>query len=1244
MTLNGTAWAPIGPSPINSGGNPDNGMVSSIAINPNNPNVVYIGTAGGGVWRSRNGGTAWTPLFDRELALGIGEPSAIAIDPNNTDVVYAGTSQRVVLGTGNSGFFGSPDSSQGLYKSTDAGNSWVQLGSGFPAGNVGSATKFVGLNINVVIVDPADSNALYLGCSRGVFFSGDGGLNWTQGSGAAGDARSLVLDTSTPVGSRVLYTGLTGQGVFKSTNGGQSWTQILSSSTAVVASAVGASPKAFSKVIVAIPPPASPPNAAGVQVLYVSLSGSGGAPDPVGVFQSTNQGGTWTQRTASGMPTGTQGGYSFHMAVDPASPGDGVNDIIYFGVVGQAKSTDSGSSFSSLSIPHADTHSWAFVPRPTLPSVVFCGNDGGIDRSDNGGSSWTALGGGGLQTALVFNIDIKPDATASEVVCALQDNGLLTTAGIASPEWSTGQGGDGFDIAYDGVTAGRVYGTSGFWSPAPCTRVFFSTGDGTSYPSGQEITPYGTTSDQGCGIFPITTDPSNAGHVYVSGPQNLWQTRNGGSTWRKLGGFSGGGNVDVAAADGNNVVIAVGGQVFVTTNALATSGVTFTNITRNLPGRNVPRARFDPIDPTVIYAVLGGFNGSGTPGHIFRTTVGGTAWTDITPTVGSLAEPLDLPFNAIAFDGTEVPTTIYAGTDLGVLRSVDLGASWSILDDIHFPRVPVTDLVFNPTAGVLCAGTYGRGVFKFTKPAGPSIAVELQDELSFGIVCGPTQYLTLTVDNVGGADLVVSSVQRLMGSTDFSVLPTPATPLTVAAGDRVTFTVVFTPSVPAVTETAIIRIASNDPAAPFVDVAATGTKGTGKLVTVIADGGSFGNTCVGSHSDEELTLNNAGHCSLSVNRITSSSADFLAPSVAAYPLVVAPGASTEVAIRFQPTSVGAKAGTIRIDSDDPLSPAFVAVTGDAPPPQLVLMMADKGSFGHCCVRAHRDEPLTLSNSGKCTLTVSGITSSSGEFMVPEVISYPLTIEPGNAIEVPIRFQPTSFGAHTATISVTSDDPAGTRSVQVFGDAPPGKVAITGSTYFGGVKCGHKAFRTITVCNVGECDLHVSEVAFKRWSRHWRLVHNPFPATLHPGSFLNVVIRYTARQSEPWPCGLVIRSNDPEHPVREVDVIAWTRCCCRECCEDCREHRHCEEHHEPCCAEHHRHCCHGGGRGEPCHEEWDREEHRHEEHEHERGTSGTGVSTGRTSQGVITRRTKKKTSNGSAVRKFSRKLRPRGESQ
>lgn len=159
----------------------------------------------------------------------------------------------------------------------------------------------------------------------------------------------------------------------------------------------------------------------------------------------------------------------------------------------------------------------------------------------------------------------------------------------------------------------------------------------------------------------------------------------------------------------------------------------------------------------------------------------------------------------------------------------------------------------------------------------------------------------------------------------------------------------------------------------------------------------------------------------------------------------------------------------------------------------------------------------------------------------------MTVEPGNSLEVPIRFQPESFGTKTATITVTSDDPANPRTIDVSGDAPPGKLAVTGSTYFGGVKCGRRAFRTIAVCNVGDCDLHVSEVAFKHKSRHWALVHNPFPATLHPGSCLNVTIRYKATQSEPRPSELVIRSDDPGMPVREVEIIAWTRCCCLGCC-------------------------------------------------------------------------------------------------
>ena len=96
MSLKGTVWTPIGPSPISEGAD-DNGMVTAIAVHPFNASVIYIGTAAGGVWRTRDGGTTWTPLFDRQPALGIGEPQGLAIDPNNTDVIYAGVHTRYVV-------------------------------------------------------------------------------------------------------------------------------------------------------------------------------------------------------------------------------------------------------------------------------------------------------------------------------------------------------------------------------------------------------------------------------------------------------------------------------------------------------------------------------------------------------------------------------------------------------------------------------------------------------------------------------------------------------------------------------------------------------------------------------------------------------------------------------------------------------------------------------------------------------------------------------------------------------------------------------------------------------------------------------------------------------------------------------------------------------------------------------------------------------------------------------------------
>ena len=202
------------------------------------------------------------------LSLGVGEPASVAIDPNNSNILYIGTSNRV----------SKAPAPAGLFKSTDGGQSWIMLGSDYPLGNTGNAKQFFDqhININVVIVDPANTTTLYLASTKGVFISTDGGPDWRQGvtptGNISGDSRSLVLDTSA-TGSRILYIGVTDIGVFRSNDGDLNWISILDRTTPAVKTAIGSGD--FGKVVVDIAPPMSPPNLIGVQILYVSLRGIG---------------------------------------------------------------------------------------------------------------------------------------------------------------------------------------------------------------------------------------------------------------------------------------------------------------------------------------------------------------------------------------------------------------------------------------------------------------------------------------------------------------------------------------------------------------------------------------------------------------------------------------------------------------------------------------------------------------------------------------------------------------------------------------------------------------------------------------------------------------------------------------------------------------------------------------------------------------------------------------------------------
>ncbi|MES9841691.1 MAG: choice-of-anchor D domain-containing protein [Candidatus Thiodiazotropha endolucinida] len=333
-----------------------------------------------------------------------------------------------------------------------------------------------------------------------------------------------------------------------------------------------------------------------------------------------------------------------------------------------------------------------------------------------------------------------------------------------------------------------------------------------------------------------------------------------------------------------------------------------------------------------------------------------------------------------------------------------------------------------------------------------------------------------------------------------------------------------------------------------------------RLVTVLPDDGAFMNVCVGTSKDMILTLSNSGFGMLSITNIASNSGEFVAPGVNDYPIVIASGDSIDIPIRFQPTSFGNKTALITVFSNDPDGARVLRVSGKAAPPRLVSAIADNGDFGKTCVGDFSDRMLTLSNSAPCPLTIQSIASSSTEFVLPSVLSFPIVIGPGDSLQIPIRFQPSGFGAKAGTLKINSDDPQGPKTIQVTGTAPPGSLSITGSTCIGGVKACCAGERTLTLTNIGRCPLHVTHVGLVRPSKYWKLVNNPFPATLHPGARLDILIRYKAEEKCPRAQGLVIKSDDPERPEITLDLLAYTvwektpskercECGCNECCCD-----------------------------------------------------------------------------------------------
>jgi len=753
-------WRSIGPSPTTPAF-PNNwgltsGRLNSIAVHPTNPQIILIGASTGGVWRSIDGGTNFAPVSDNHVDLAVG---SIAFAKSDPSIVYAG------MGDLGNGYFGT-----GVLKSTDAGATWARI-SNPTLPPLGTTAE--------IEVDPTNPNRVYvLQATRtmatsynnlnldgtlyrsGFYLSTDGGVNWRRT--LAGRPRELAVHPANP---QILYIGMNlvdafgsvpagPAGLYKSLDGGATW---LPAPVFIAPSGT-----TTSDVCVAVTP-ANPEN------VYI-VSGTRTA---ISLAVSDNGGLTWTTKPMTGVDPG-QFGYNSYIQAAPNSA-----ETIYVGTRDVYKTGDSGGSWTNLtrnftsadfrydpfnSTSHPDQHALAF--HPTNSDVIYIGNDGGISLSSNGGASFVSLNAS-LTLAQFVGISMHP-TNPNISYGGTQDNGtqFRLPDGKGWQEFAEGDGGHNVVNPLDprSVFTTYVYGRIRRWqfnangtrSERPGAASNSTFGEPTT---GQRIAFYAPFENNGVdstvyfGTYRLFVSTNFADAVNVTSP--TW-TAPGGTIDLTRGGEA---NVnctltpkpspcfDVLSAIGverrvNAGVIYTGsaqGRVMVTQNG----GADWTEI--NLPLGTEPsgplagqtRFRFvesltvDPSNSAIAYVTLGGFGS----GHVFRTTNFGQTWTDIGGTPGQPNAIPNVPVSAFLIDPL-TPTTLYAGSDIGVFRSTDNGATWATFNNGMLPAV-VTGFATNNN-GAIQLSTYGRGAYELVTTTPPTHTINGQVTLGGSGLSGVT--------------------------------------------------------------------------------------------------------------------------------------------------------------------------------------------------------------------------------------------------------------------------------------------------------------------------------------------------------------------------------------------------------------------------------------------------------------------------------------------------------------------------
>ncbi|HEX8150251.1 MAG TPA: MBG domain-containing protein [Pyrinomonadaceae bacterium] len=777
-TVGAPAWASIGPAPIPNGQTSGvthavSGRVTSIAVHPSNPDIAYVGTAQGGVYRTLDGGQTWTAIFDNAQSLAVG---SVAIAPSQPSTVY--------VGTGEPGFSCDSYFGVGVYRIDNADSASPALSGPFNK-DAANADVLSGRAVSKIAVHPTDPNTIFAGtasavsgiggCStgsptapnRGIFRSTNAGSaspvfqKLTMGASANRDVFDIEFE---PGSTTTLYATTYGTsaandgGVHRTTNAldpAPSFTRLLAAGTAT----------GGARVELAL-------NKAGnLLTIYAATSESSGT-----VKRSVDGGATWaTLPNAAGF-CGGQCTYDMPIAVDPTNA-----NVLYIG--GNADGTSSAilkkSTNAAGAAPtftkaqtglHADSHSIEIDPSNN--NTVWFGSDGGVWKSANAAGSWTSLNNTGFNATQFMSLALHP-VDPNYTIGGTQDNG--TERQRPDGTWTrTDYGDGGFALIDQNATntttvrqyhtyynqVGTLIGVATTTNSAAFENwSFFGCGSGTA--NGISC------SDTAVSFYaPMALGPGSPNTLYF-GTDKLYRSTNNGATMTAVSQtlVSGVNVTAIGVSPQNDAVRIVGlrtGKVFRT----VTGSSTLADVTGAIPAKFVSRAVIDPNNQNTAYVTLSGYFGSTAP-RVYKTTNLSAA----APTWAGLGEGQlpDAPANAFAVDPAD-SNTLYLGTDIGVYRSVDGGANWAPFSN-GLPRVAVFDMAVQNPSRRLRIATHGRGMWEVSVAASPAI---IQGTVTDAATNAPVANATVTA----GAHSTATDED---GFYQFQSIPAGTYTLTVAA-------------------------------------------------------------------------------------------------------------------------------------------------------------------------------------------------------------------------------------------------------------------------------------------------------------------------------------------------------------------------------------------------------------------------------------------------------------------------------